>query len=65
MGAVLMKWPMKHHKHHSEVKFGLKCLLIRKLNEKVGGHVLMTKFDKAGKPDYPVCQPGVSNFGGF
>jgi hypothetical protein len=26
------KWLMKHYEHHPEVKFGLKCLLICKLN---------------------------------
>jgi hypothetical protein len=38
---------MKHHEHHRKVKFGLKFLLIRKLNKRAGGHVLMTKFDKS------------------
>jgi hypothetical protein len=28
---------MKHHEHRPEVKFGLKFLLICKLNQKVGG----------------------------
>jgi hypothetical protein len=28
---------MKHHEHHPEVKFGLKYLLILKLNQKAGG----------------------------
>jgi hypothetical protein len=40
---------MKHHEHHPEVKFGLKCLLICKLNQKAGGHVLMTKISKSEK----------------
>jgi hypothetical protein len=38
---------MKHHEHHPKVKFGLKFLLICKLNKRAGGHVLMTKFDKS------------------
>jgi hypothetical protein len=43
---------MKHHKHRHVVKFGLKCLLIHKINQKMGGgggQVLMTKFGKSGK----------------
>jgi hypothetical protein len=28
---------MKHHEHHHEVKFGLKYLLIWKLNKKAWG----------------------------
>jgi hypothetical protein len=40
---------MKHREHRPEVKFGLQCLLIRKLNQKTGGHVLMTKFGKSEK----------------
>jgi hypothetical protein len=30
--ALAQKWLMKHHEHRPQVKFGLKCLLIRKLN---------------------------------
>jgi hypothetical protein len=40
---------MKYREHRPEVKFGLRCLLIRKHNQKAGGHVLMTKFGKSGK----------------
>jgi hypothetical protein len=35
---------MKHHEHRSEVKFGLKCLLIHKLKEKVGGACVDDQF---------------------
>jgi hypothetical protein len=52
------KWPMKHHEHRPKVKFGLKCLLICKLNQKAGGHMLMTKFHKVGKTK-------LSSFGSF
>jgi hypothetical protein len=34
---------MKHHEHRPEVKFDLKCLLIRKLIQKARGHVLITR----------------------
>jgi hypothetical protein len=47
---------MKHREHSSKVKFGLKCLLIRKLNQKAGGHMLMTEFGKSrktGPSDFP------------
>jgi hypothetical protein len=40
---------MKYREHRLEVKFGLKYLLIRKLNQKARGHVLMTKFGKSEK----------------
>jgi hypothetical protein len=40
---------MEHHGHHPQVKFGLKCLLMCKINEKVGVHLLVTKFCKSEK----------------
>jgi hypothetical protein len=40
---------MKYREHRPEDKFGLKCLLMRMLNQKAGGYVLMTKFGKSGK----------------
>jgi hypothetical protein len=40
---------MKHRDHRPEVKFGLRCLLIRKLNQKAGGHVLIIKFGMSEK----------------
>jgi hypothetical protein len=45
---------MKHREHHPEVKFGLKCLLICKLNQKAVGHVLMTKFGKSKKKNWTI-----------
>jgi hypothetical protein len=49
LSPLAQKWPMKHHEHRPKIKFGLKCLLICKLNQNAGGHVLMTKFGKSGK----------------
>jgi hypothetical protein len=53
---------MKHGEHRPKVKFGLIYLLIHKLNQKPGGHVLMIKFGKFEKkwtiqfaiPEHPV-----------
>jgi hypothetical protein len=40
---------MKYREYRPNVKFDLKYLLIRKLNQKARGHVLMTQFDKSKK----------------
>jgi hypothetical protein len=37
LSPLAQKWLMKHYEHHLEIKFGLKCLLIRKLNQKTEG----------------------------
>jgi hypothetical protein len=56
---------MKYCEHHPEVKVGLKCLLIYKLNQKAGGHVLMTKFSKSKKIGPPISYFGLSDFDSF
>jgi hypothetical protein len=32
LSPLAQTWQMKHHEHYPKVKFGLKCLLIRKFN---------------------------------
>jgi hypothetical protein len=55
----------EHREHRHEVKFGLKYLLISKLNQKARGYMLMTKVDKSYKLDYPISHFKLSDFNSF